>query len=53
MLSNLKTRFERNIIYVSLGLASPRTCLDSRLEVARRVGREPETPELWDKGPEV
>lgn len=31
MLSNLKTRFERNLIYVSLGLASPRTCLDSNL----------------------
>lgn len=49
MLSNLKTRFERNLIYVSLGLARARTCLDSRLGVVRKM-EEPVTPELQERG---
>lgn len=42
VLANLKTRFERNLIYVSLGLASTRTHLDSRLGVVRKM-EEPVT----------
>lgn len=52
MLTNLKTRFERNLIYVSPGLASTTTCLDSRLGIVGKM-EDRVTPELRERGPEA